>query len=595
MHQAVPSHQANSRIRDASPGLHKILTSDVQLNECRERLLDYCDSKLRFYLSDECEMHPLEIVQSRETIIAFRNVLSKRYERSLNYSALDTLRRSLNGSSEVSSYFLEDFHHLFKAIEGESSIYVWEKRKFLDMEGREAAIERSDFLDETWSQAWDQIQRYKSGLDEDVIERRNENKRRILRHFGGGDKDWYNWRWQTAHIIKDSDTLGALIEISSETREAIDLVTKAQIPFGITPYYASLMDHELGSPYDAAVRAQVIPPIGYAREMVKHRTDRHEKLDFMEEGDSSPIDLVTRRYPSIAILKPINTCPQICVYCQRNWEIEDVMSPHALATSQKLRAAIEWFESHPAMREVLITGGDPGIMSDDSLKNILDQLAKMPHVERIRIGTRTPVTLPMRITDGFVEMLAKHHAPGKRIVCIVTHVEHPYEVTPELMEAVQKFRRVGFKVYNQQVFTTFNSRLFETVALRRSLVMVGIEPYYTFFPKGKKEAKEYLVPVARILQERKEEARFVPGTWRTDEPVFNVPRLGKNHLRAWQDHSVISIRPNGARVYEFHPWEKNLNLVDPYIHEDRAIGDYLNDLELKGENPEDYISIWYYY
>lgn len=595
MHQAISSHQANMRIREASPGIYEILTSDLQLNECRERLREYCYSKLRFYLSDECDMHPLEIIQSREAIITFRNILSIRYERLLDYSALDALRSTLCNSSEVSSHFLEDFRHLFKAIEGESSIYVWERPQFLDMEGREAAIERSDFLDDTWSEAWGRIQSYKSGLDEDVIELRKENKGRILKHLGGGDDDWHDWKWQTAHIIRNADTLGALIEISSETREAIDLVTKAQIPFGITPYYASLMDREMGSQYDMAVRAQVIPPIGYARKMVKYRTDRHEKLDFMEEGGTSPIDLVTRRYPSIAILKPINTCPQICVYCQRNWEIEDAMSPHAMATSQKLQAAIKWFEGHPAMREVLITGGDPGIMSENDLGNILDQLSEMPHVERIRIGTRTPVTLPMRITDGYVEMLAKHHAPGKRIISIVTHVEHPYEVTPELMDAIQRFKRAGLKVYNQQVFTPFNSRLFETVALRRALIMVGIEPYYTFFPKGKKEAKEYLVPVARILQERKEEARLVPGTWRTDEPVFNVPRLGKNHLRAWQDHAVISIRPNGSRVYQFHPWEKNLNLVDPYVYEDRAIGDYLDDLELKGENPEEYISIWYYY
>jgi lysine 2,3-aminomutase len=112
--------------------------------------------------------------------------------------------------------------------------------------------------------------------------------------------------------------------------------------------------------------------------------------------------------------------------------------------------------------------------------------------------------------------------------------------------------------------------------------------------KGKDETRAYIVPIARILQERKEEGRLLPGLDRTEEPVFNVPRLGKNHLRASQDHRLIMIRPDGRRVYDFHPWEKNLAMQPPYYHVDVSIFEYLQALADRGEDLWDYHTIWYY-
>jgi lysine 2,3-aminomutase len=124
---------------------------------------------------------------------------------------------------------------------------------------------------------------------------------------------------------------------------------------------------------------------------------------------------------------------------------------------------------------------------------------------------------------------------------------------------------------------------------------IGVDPYYVFNMKGKAEMAEYSVPVARLLQERKEEARILPGIFRTDEPVFNVPFLGKNHIRAWQDHELISILPTGERIYAFHPWEKNIRNVDSYMYRDVSIRSYLEKLKEVGEDIEEYRSIWYYY
>jgi lysine 2,3-aminomutase len=315
----------------------------------------------------------------------------------------------------------------------------------------------------------------------------------------------------------------------------------------------------------------------------------------MLESDTSPIDHIVRRYPLIVILKPYNACAQVCVYCQRNWEIEDALEPGAMIHPAKLTAAIDWIKNCPTVREVLITGGDPGVLSDSYLDRLLTRLDEIPHIERIRIGTRFPVVLPQRITPKFASMLRKHVLPGKRDVCVVAHFEHVYEITPEATTAVQNVAQKGITVYNQLVYTVETSRRFETAALRRLLRLIGVAPYYTFNTKGKEETARYRVPIARLQQELKEEARLLTGVVRTDDAVYNVPRLGKNDLRSWQHHSIISILPDGRRVYEFHPWEKKISLAETFVTQDVPIYDYLNELERRGEDPKEYESIWYYF
>jgi lysine 2,3-aminomutase len=260
------------------------------------------------------------------------------------------------------------------------------------------------------------------------------------------------------------------------------------------------------------------------------------------------------------------------------------MAPNAKASDEAIGRAIDWIGQHPEITEVLVTGGDPAVLDDHHLDQILSALSGLDHVIRIRLGTRTPVVLPFRWTDALCDTLAQYHVPGRREVVVVTHFEHSYEITPEARDAVQQIRRRGISVYNQQVYTFWNSRRFESSKLRRDLRLIGVDPYYTFNTKGKKETRRYRVPIARLLLER------------TDEPVFNVPRLGKHHLRATQDRHLVMIRPEtGARVYEFHPWEKNLAAIPPYLYDDIPIRDYLDRLAAVGEDPDDYRSIWYYF
>jgi len=498
---------------------------------------------------------------------------------------------------DLTPAFYADILHLFLGLQGRGpGKALWDQHlvpsRFKD---RQAALERSDQLDEMYAEVQARLDLSISGLSEQSIKRRAGRRKQILSVLGGTEDDWTNWQWQINNILRDTKQIARLLSLSKEEKQAIDRATKHHLPFGITPHYISLMDDETGSERDRAVRAQVIPPASYVKKTLQAKEDGR-CMDFMLEADTSPVDLITRRYPSICIFKPFNTCPQICVYCQRNWEIDDAMQPSAMAPDDRILEAVAWVRAHPAIHEVLITGGDPMAMSDTEIDRIIGLVAGIPTVERIRIGTRMPVTMPMRFDDKLVAILAKYRDPGRRQVSVVTHVQHPYEVNPAMVAAVERLRSSGIPVYNQLVYTFFVSRRFEAAYLRRLLAKIGIDPYYTFNSKGKEETSVYRVPIARLMQEQKEESRLLPGLSRTDEAVYNVPGLGKNYLKASSYRDLISILPDGSRLYEFHPWERNItNVMKTHINKDMPILDYLQRLEAIGEDAHDYDTIWYYF
>ncbi|MBU0558261.1 MAG: KamA family radical SAM protein [Bacteroidetes bacterium] len=594
------------RLWDSNPDIFEILKNSNDLISARDSLYSYLEKSERKIFEVDNDLHILEKSTVRESIRVFRSIIGPINEFRTEFSALESLwKLARNKRSElktiISVGFILEFINLFRGVTGKSHIYLENAEvkkgfpEFLKMKGREAAVARMDILDELGSSLKKYFKKYPSGLEEEVINWRTENRAKILRYFKGTETDWNDYRWHLKNVIKNAKPLLDLIELTNEQKEAVDKAVKNRIAFGITPYYLSLMDTKLSIGYDHAIRAQVIPPKEYVDKMSEHRADRKISFDFMGEHDTSPVDLITRRYPIISILKPFNTCSQICVYCQRNWEIESVLEPKALASTEKINEALAWLDDHKSIGDILITGGDPLVMKDSQLKRILEILASKKQIYRIRIGSRTPVVLPMRITDELISMLSKFHKPPNLEIAIVTHFEHSYEITPQAMTAVQKFRKTGMGVYNQQVYTVENSRRFESAKLRRDLKSIGVDPYYTFNMKGKEETSKYMVPIARILQEQKEEARLLPGLDRTDEPVFNVPKLGKNHLRAGQDHRLVMILSDGSRVYEFHPWEKNISAIPPYNYVDVPIYDYLEELAIRGENVRDYRTIWFYY
>ncbi|MBI0582712.1 MAG: KamA family radical SAM protein [Methanomassiliicoccus sp.] len=582
-------------LRPIDGGTYDLLASGRDVDDVRVDLFVRLSEMELTYHSTSCRTDALERVNALYCIQVLKNLISARNEATSGCSTLTEIMRIVQaGRVEAGDRALfTDFYHILKGAVGRSDLAKGEPPELSQFSGREAAILRSDFLDAMAGYCQRMMSTYPTGLDREVIERRKDNKKRILESLDAGEEEWNDHRWQMRHVRRKVEDLEGLIDLTADEREAIALATANRVPFGITPYYLSLMDREAHRKNDHAVRAQVIPTLAYVQSIL--RPEHKGTMDFMREGDTSPVDLVTRRYPMIAILKPYNSCAQICVYCQRNWEISGAMDPSALAPVDRVKEALEWFEAHPMVSEMLITGGDPMLISERNLGRLLSRVSAIEHIKRVRFGTRLPVVLPMRFNKDIIRMLGEFNDPARREVCLVTHFEHPYEITPESMRCINDVRRDGMSVYNQQVFTMENSRRFETAALRLLLKQIGVDPYYTFNTKGKEETEWFRVPIARILQERKEEARMLPGLARTDVPVFNIPALGKNNLTSWQNHDLIMISPRGERIYEFHPWEKNIVAAPTYVYRDVPILNYLDRLKERGEEPQDYSSIWYYF
>jgi lysine 2,3-aminomutase len=574
----------------------KLAGSSQNLEVVRERLFRRV-TRYQFDVFDEDKEKNIDIVRVRDCTRAMRSILRAQSDRMAGFSVTQALFDIAHGKDrkDLQPGFYAELIHVIMGMQGRGP-----GRAPADyylptiLSGRKAALARSKELDQLWAKVEEKMSRYEYGIQADAIQRRKRRKKKILKVLKVSEAEWADWRWQIKNVIKNQKLLEKLVPLTKEQKENIRKALEAKLPFGVTPYYLSLMDsNKKGG--DRQIRAQVFPPSNYVEVMAANRGRRDCAFDFMLERDTSPIDLVTRRYPSIAILKPYNTCPQICVYCQRNWEIDTAMASNALASSKKIGLALEWIADHPSLHELLITGGDPLALNDRTINKILDKVSRIKSIEHIRLGTRTLVTIPMRITDDLVKIIKDYIEPGKRDISMVTHVEHPYEITPDMAAAVGRLRAAGIPVYNQQVYTFYVSRRFESALLRRILRKVGIEPYYTFNTKGKSETYDYIVPIARLLQEINEEARLLPGLTRTDEPIYNVPGLGKNYIRARQHRDLVSVLPDGSRVYEFHPWDKNMAHRKPYLAVDVPILNYLRRLNEIGENISEYETIWYYY
>jgi lysine 2,3-aminomutase len=586
-------------LKSKAPEIFAIAKHTRSLDALRMELSRLAHDMMFETFDDYDTFSPGFIMRVRDCAQVMVRLMTRRSEDIAGFSVVEAIMDLAQDKPrpDLKPAFFAELLYLFLGLQGRGPGQALADLHLIPtrLKARRAAIERSRQLDDLSAEVQLRIDRSASGLHEASVKRRTERRRRILEILGATEAQWMDWQWQVENIHRDVDAIARVVNLDQEEGQAIATARRNALPFGITPHYLSLMDDDSNLGRDRAIRAQVFPPLSYVQNVTGVDGVGHCK-DFMREADTSPIRLITRRYPAICIFKPYNTCPQICVYCQRNWEIDDAMQPGALAPEEQIKKAVRWIRRHPAVKEVLVTGGDPLAMSDADVDRILGMVAEIPSVERIRIGSRTPVTLPMRITPELADTLASYREPGRRQVALVTHVQHPYELTPDTAAAVERLRRRGLHIYNQLVYTFYVSRRYEAAHLRRLLSQVGIDPYYTFNTKGKAETSDYRVPLARLLQEQKEEARLLPGLSRTDEAVYNVPGMGKNYLRSSTHRDLISILPDGARLYEFHPWEKNVSgLVKTHVSEDVPILDYLQRLDAIGEDVYDYQTIWYYY
>jgi len=318
------------RLWRENPEIFKLLKESENLKEARQKLFEFSKDLEWKYREGEEVLHKLEYATALEAIKVFNNLISLRNERIAGFSTLDYLwslaKDNQEITKEISDGFLEEFIHLFKAMKGKAGISSGWLRPLLEkdgvkmvdfakIKGREAGTSRSNYLDKLYEKVHSFIDRYPSGCDDKLIKEREKNRQKILDYFGTNLDDWDDYYWHLKHIFQngeDLENLKKLVPLTKEDIKAIEIAIENKIPFGITPYYLSLFDFSRSDrKYDYQVRSQVIPPMHYVTSMKEHRKERSYYFDFMGEHDTSPEELITRRYPMISILKPYDTSPQI--------------------------------------------------------------------------------------------------------------------------------------------------------------------------------------------------------------------------------------------------------------------------------------------
>jgi len=346
----------------SDPTIHRILKNSINVHDSRNEIFHYLDgtdtSLFTIYSHSKQDMNILEKKNARDCIRVLKTILRTQNEKQSHFSALRALyniARENRVPKNISEGFLSEFIYLFRGINGNSGLFAEkEKPPFLNFDGMEAALERTMFLDD-YSKRMDlSFKKYRTGLDRDLVPERNYMKQRILQQFDGNEEDWTDYKWQLDHIISDIDTLQNVVALDGGEIRGLKLAIENNIPFQITPYYLSLFDRENRKQYDLSIRAQVLPSVTYCQNYLRSiRTGT--SMDFMDEASTSPIEAITRRYPKILILKPFQSCPQICVYCQRNWEIKSLQE--SSITKETVLKAINWIKANPHISEVLVTGG----------------------------------------------------------------------------------------------------------------------------------------------------------------------------------------------------------------------------------------------
>ena len=302
------------------------------------------------------------------------------------------------------------------------------------------------------------------GRDQARIAQYEVQKTKLLRILKGTEADWNSWNWQMKNRVNQAEILSEVLSLS-EAEEAQIAQFGATYRWAVTPYYLALIDP--GDPLDP-IRALSVPTV---REMAQTG-----ERDPMNEEHTNPAGIITRRYPDRLIFNVTNACAMFCRHCQRRRRIGDTDRE---INREAIDESIGYVRQNPEIRDVLITGGDPLALSNDSLEYIISALHEIPSVEMIRIGTRTPVTMPMRIDEGFLAMVKRYHP-----LYLNTHFNHPRELTPEAVAACEKLADAGVPLGNQMVLLEgVNNDKYVVQCLNHELVRARVRPYYIFHAK----------------------------------------------------------------------------------------------------------------
>lgn len=583
---------------------------------------------------------------------------------------LALLWRFLSGrirEDEISLDFALELYHQFSRLH----------------DGPSGVPEKEDVL--RWMRRWP------DGLNEQVRAIREANKERIMallvrkiehrpassgryvfpegcseaEKLGWVRRWWGEARFHLSMAVKSATELNRMLDgtLSGETLRIYQQAQEKGIPVFVTPYYLSLLN-PTGKGYDdAAIRSYVI----YSSRLVETfgGIRAWEREDIVEEGKPNVAGWllpgghnIHRRYPEVAILIP-DTMGRayggLCASCQRmydfqsrrlNFELEKLKPKENWNT--RLRKLMDYFEHDTQIRDILITGGDALMSRNATLRNILDAVCKMAvrkrqanlsrpdgekyaELQRVRLGTRLPVYLPMRVDDELLDILRdfrqKAAEAGITQLFVQTHFQSPLEVTPESREAIRRILSTGWAVTNQLVYNVAASRRGHTAKLRKVLNSLGVICYYTFTVKGFEENYEVFAPNARSLQESAEEkawGRLAPEAEHdfleildgapnkavavrqfcaahdvpflaTDRSVLNLPGIGKS-----MSFALVGVDAKGRRILRFDHdrTRRHSPIIDRvhevYIRENKPVYRYLLQLQDMGEDMGEYETLWAY-
>ena len=571
------------------------------------------------------------------------------------------------GEDEVSPDFALELYHQFSRLHAAPS----------------GVPEKEDVL--RWMRRWP------DGLNEQVRAIREANKERIMallvrkiehrpassgryvfpegcseaEKLGWVRRWWGEARFHLSMAVKSAAELNRMLDgtLSGETLRIYQQAQEKGIPVFVTPYYLSLLN-PTGKGYDdAAIRSYVI----YSSRLVETfgGIRAWEREDIVEEGKPNVAGWllpgghnIHRRYPEVAILIPDTmgrACGGLCASCQRmydfqsrrlNFELEKLKPKENWNT--RLRKLMDYFEHDMQIRDILITGGDALMSRNATLRNILDAVCKMAvrkrqanlsrpdgekyaELQRVRLGTRLPVYLPMRVDDELLDILRdfrqKAAEAGITQLFVQTHFQSPLEVTPESREAIRRILSTGWAVTNQLVYNVAASRRGHTAKLRKVLNSLGVICYYTFTVKGFEENYEVFAPNARSLQESAEEkawGRLAPEAEHdfleildgapnkavavrqfcaahdvpflaTDRSVLNLPGIGKS-----MSFALVGVDAKGRRILRFDHdrTRRHSPIIDRvhevYIRENKPVYRYLLQLQDMGEDMGEYETLWAY-
>jgi lysine 2,3-aminomutase len=306
------------------------------------------------------------------------------------------------------------------------------------------------------------------------------------KYFSGvTNRDWNDWKWQMRSRITDAAGLERILLLSPGERAALER-HGGVLPVGITPYYATLLDREDSN---QPLRRTVV--------MVEDEFLRGpgEEADPLGEDGHTAVPGLVHRYPDRVLFLVTGTCAVYCRYCTRSRMVGKPGGEYSFSTGQ-WESAISYIASRPAIRDVLVSGGDPLILSDSRIEWLLSRLRAIPHVEFLRIGTKVPAVLPQRITLELVRLLKRYHP-----LYLSIHFMHPDELTPEAARACCRLADAGIPLGSQTVLLAgVNDNVDTLRSLFQGLLKIRVKPYYLYQCDPVVGTSQFRVPVQKAQE-----------------------------------------------------------------------------------------------